>query len=384
MRILLVNHLLDPVNGGGTAERTFQLARFLALAGESCTILTLDIGLTQSRLARLGQVEVRAVPCLNRRFFIPRIFVTEVHRLVAASDIVCLSGHWTALNALVYLVCRRLKKPYLFSPAGALKPFGRSLFIKDMYDKLVGRSIAAHADRCVAITQDECTDFAARGVPPERMAVIPNGIDPDLYALAEPKLAIQAFRQAKKLGDAPYLLFLGRLNDIKGPDLLLEAFATVAARFPELLLVLAGPDGGMQVALMAQAQALGLSQRIHFVGFVADADKAAALHGARLLVIPSRREAMSIVVLEAGACCCPVLFTDACGLAALADVNAGTQASADAVSIASALGRLLDDPAGLNDSARRLANVVAEHYLWRGQARRFADLCACVTRGDLS
>ena len=382
MNILLVNHLLDPVSGGGTAERTFQLARFLTLEGETCTVLTLNLGLTSERVASLGRVRVRAVPCLNQRFFVPRVSLGEIHRLVVAADLVYLSGHWTILNALVYRACRRLKKPYLFCPAGALKPFGRSLAIKGLYQCLVGQAIVNDAARCVAITPDECGEFTTRGVPAERVVVIPNGIDPDLYAMVEPERAVASFRQTRNLGDATYLLFLGRLNEIKGPDLLLEAFASVADRFRDLLLVMAGPDGGMQMALAARAEALGLSDRVRFIGFVAGAEKAAALRGAHLLVIPSRHEAMSIVVLEAGACGCPVLFTDTCGLAELAKSGAGIQVAANSADIASALGRILEDSAGLHASARRLADRVAENFLWRNQASRFVLLGqAVIQRG---
>lgn len=378
MNILFVNHLLDPVSGGGTAERTFQLLRFLTFAGERCSLLTLDIGLTPARLAGLGAVRTHVVPCLNSRFFLPKISAVEVHHLVAEADVVQLSGHWTLLNAMVYRACRRLSKPYLFCPAGALKLFGRSQFMKRVYDCLVGGSIVRDAARCVAITNDECADFTARGVPPDRLMVIPNGIDPDLYVLDDPARAEAAFRQVQGLGNAPYVLFLGRLNDIKGPDLLLEAFCTIADRFPDLQLVFAGPDGGLLAGLRANAARRGLSARVRFAGFVGGATKAAALRSARILAIPSRREAMSIVVLEAGVCGCPVLFTDTCGLAGLADAGAGTQVAPAAADIASGLGRMLDDPAALARSGGRLAEVVSADYLWQIQARRYAELCRTV------
>ena len=380
MRILLVNHLLDPVSGGGTAERVFQITRFLALAGETCTVLTLDIGLEPRRVVGLGSAQVRALPCFNRRFFLPWISMAEIRRLVIAADIVSLSGHWTMLNALVYLACRRMRKPYLFCPAGALKPFGRSLMIKRIYNSVMGCSIVADAARCVAITKDEYQDFIAQDVPQERIEVIPNGIDPDLYVLDKPEQEIQAFRKAKHLGSAPYLLFLGRLNEIKGPDLLLEAFATVSSQYPDLVLVFAGPDGGMQATLSARTTALGMSNRVRFVGFVAGVEKAAALSGACLLVIPSRREAMSIVVLEAGICGCPVLFTDACGLADLVEAGAGNQVAVSITDIASALGFLLSNPSELKASGQYLAKVVAKNYLWSGQAQRFSELCSTVIR----
>ncbi len=374
MKMLLVNHLMDPVSGGGTAERTFQIARFLVRAGVSCTVLTLDLGITPARRAALGGAALVTAPCLNQRFFSPWISPRRVRELVAASDVVHLSGHWTLLNAMVYFACKELRKPYLFCPAGALAPFGRSLRLKSVYERLVGQQLRQSAAACVAVTEAERADFAACGVPSERIAVIPNGIDTADYQLENPALASVSFRQVSGVGDAPFVLFLGRLNLIKGPDLLLQAFLDLDERFQDVHLVLAGPDGGMQVELASMAQARGLTERVHFVGYVGGAQKVAALREAHLLAIPSRREAMSIVVLEGGICGCPVLFTDACGLDDIARQKAGTMVPVSVVALNAALSDLLNDNLSRTKAADRLRDIVQRHYLWEAQAQRYLSL----------
>lgn len=383
MKILFVNHLLDPVSGGGTAERTFQLLRFMTLSGVKCSVLTLNFGLTPARLSELGSVRVHAISCLWTRFFIPKISVSKIMRIVAEVDVVQLSGHWTLLNAMVYRACRKLDKPYLFCPAGALKPFGRSLFIKWLYNKIVGLNILLGASYCVAITEDECDDFTTYSVPVERQEVIPNGIDPAGYLLENADQAIYEFRMANGLGDSPYVLFLGRLNEIKGPDLLLDAYISIADRFPELMLVFAGPDGGMSDILQTKVIQEGLDRRVRFTGFVEGRSKTAALKGATLLAIPSRHEAMSIVVLEAGSCNCPVLFTDVCGLGVLAKRNAGIQVLVDTADIARGLAAALTDPVALKQSAYRLSETVAKDYTWSIQANRYAELCRKTASGKV-
>lgn len=374
MKMLMVNHLMDPVSGGGTAERTFQLARFLDRAGVSCTVLALDLGITTERRAALGGTVLVAVPCINKRFFIPWISLNRVRELVASHDVVHLSGHWTLLNALVYLACKQLRVPYLFCPAGALAPFGRSLRLKHAYERIVGRQLEQSAAACVAVTDAECVDFKNCGVAAERIAVIPNGIDIADYRLEDPALASEQFRQSAGVGNAPFVLFLGRLNPIKGPDLLLRAFMNLEERFQHVHLVLAGPDGGMQAELAEMAQKGEIADRVHFVGYVSGSQKTAALKAAHMLAIPSRREAMSIVVLEGGVCGCPVLFTDTCGLNALAQQEAGTMVPATAPALANALASLLDNDRYRAEAARRLQVIVQQHYLWEAQAQRYVAL----------
>lgn len=381
LKILNINHLLDPETGGGTAERTFQLSRFLAKAGADCTVVTLDIGVTPERVKALGDVRLVTLPCLNRRYFIPRISPSAMDGLIAESDIVQLTGHWTVLNALVYMSCKKLRKPFVFCPAGALKPFGRSLLLKRVYDAWVGREIATTANACVAITEDEREDFLAYGVSGDRVVVIPNGIDPDEYS-RQCEVDVDLVRERFALPRSPYILFLGRLSDIKGPDLLLDAFIKVADRLPDIQLVFAGPDDGMRQSLMEMASKCSLARRVHFIGYIGGQEKVTMLRGARLLCIPSRREAMSIVVLEAGICKTPVLFTNACGLEALAREGAGTMVEVSGDALASGLRTMLSNEPEAGRRAERLSAIVSERYLWGIQADRYLALYSrLLTKG---
>lgn len=372
MKVLLVNHLLDPVSGGGTAERTLQMARFLCADGVECTLLALDIGdaALRERLSLLGGVRVVTVPCLFRRFFVPQLGYAKLKALVGDADVIYLSGHWTILNALVFQACLWLGKPYLFCPAGALKPFGRSRVLKWLYAKFVGRRLVRSADACIAITESEISEFAECGVQPDRVIVIPNGIDPGEYVLADEASEVTNFRSRLGIGESRFILFLGRLNPIKGPDLLVEAFSYLAPSLPDVHLVLAGPDSGMQAFLEERVAALDLRERVHFLGHVSGCVKVAALHAASLLAIPSRREAMSIVVLEGGMCGCPVVFTDTCGLDAIARENAGVMVPVSATALAEALSNLLDSPQALRLFGERLRDIIRRDFRWHSQVRR--------------
>jgi glycosyltransferase involved in cell wall biosynthesis len=305
MRILNVNATLDPIQGGGMMERTVQMSRALAAAGHKCTILTLDLGLTPERVATFSGIQIVALRCLFRRFYLPALSLTTIRQVVASVDIVHLMGPWSLLNVLVYHCVRKLAKPYVICPAGALPIFGRSKWSKRAYSSLFGKRIMLNANRCIAITRDELTFLHRYGVRMDRTVVIPNGIDLSAYAARDQR----AFRLAYHIPDVPVLLFVGRLNPIKGPDLLLAAFCAVQEKIPHHL-VFAGPDGGMRISMMKTVAECGVGARVHFTGHLGGAEKSAAYHAADLLVVPSRSEAMSIVALEAGATGTPVLLTD--------------------------------------------------------------------------
>lgn len=360
MKILNVNNMLDPVSGGGTAERTLQMSRALARAGVACTILTTDVGLTPERMRELGRTDVVVCPSLWKRFFVPRISYRKVRELVRQADVVHLMGHWSVLNAIVYLAASRMKKPYVVCPAGALPIYGRSGMLKRIYNRLVGYALIRRATFCIAITPAEIPQFERYGVPGDRIHVIPNGIVLDDLPPPDPS----AFRQKHALGAAPTILFVGRLNHIKGPDLLLEAFGNLQRELAGYQLVFVGPDGGMLATLEAMAERLGVADRVRFLGFIGGADKYQAYFSSSLLVIPSRQEAMSIVVLEAGATGTPVLLTDQCGFSEIGEHRAGEVVSASVAAVEKGLRHVLNDPAALKRMGAALREYVESRYLW--------------------
>jgi len=107
------------------------------------------------------------------------------------------------------------------------------------------------------------------------------------------------------------LLFLGRIHKIKGCDILINAFASVAQRDEQLHLVMAGPDQtGWQQELMALARELGVESRITWPGMLAGDLKWGAFHAAEIFLLPSHHENFGIVVAEALACGVPVLISN--------------------------------------------------------------------------
>jgi glycosyltransferase involved in cell wall biosynthesis len=375
VRILSVNHLLDTVTGGGTAERLFQLSRLLSSAGMECAVLTLDIGIDDARRSHLKGVTIVAVPCVLRRFFVPWISWRRLKREVAAADVVHVMGHWTLLNALVCLAARAAGRPYVLCPAGALAIIGRSRPLKRLYNFLVGDRMLRGAAGHIAIAESEIPDFSRHGIARERIELIPNGAPVPLSARD-----CTQFMQRHRLTQRRFVLFLGRLAYIKGPDLLLEAYANAAGRLADLDLVYAGPDDGMLAGLKRDAARRGLQGRVHFIGYVAGADKACALQGCAFLAVPSRQEAMSIVALEAGTYAKPVLLTDRCGFDDVERAGGGRVVPATVQSIERALEQMAADPAGLARMGERLRAHVQDHYTWERAARRHAALFRQVAR----
>jgi glycosyltransferase involved in cell wall biosynthesis len=376
VRVLTVVMMADARRGGGLAERAYQLTRAYPRAGGpgvQAELLTLDLDLTDARIGALAPAALTALPCPNRRFYLPAR-PGRVAERVAAADVVHLLGHWTALGALGYQAARRHGVPWVVSPCGSLPVAGRSRAAKRVYNAAVGTRIVRDAAAAIAVTADEAVDFARYGRDPATLRVIPNGVS----AADHDRDAGGRYLRRHGLAGRRHLLFLGRLNRIKGVDLLVEAFAAAGAAADGWLLVLAGPDEGLGAELRARAAALGVADAVRFVGVVAGAERTEALRSASLLVVPSRREAMSIVALEAGVNGTPVLLTDACGFDDVARCGGGLVVAATAPALADGLRQLLARPDALAERGARLRALVLAELTWERAAARHLDVFADV------
>lgn len=370
MRVLNVNMSIDPVTGGGTAERTIKFAQYLARSGVESSLLTSDIGIDEKLRKSLSNVKLHIMKNLYSRYYISWFSFKRIARIVAQADVVHLMNHWTAVNAAVYRACRQLNKPYVVCPAGALLYYGRSFLLKKIYNYVVGKSIIKNAARHVAIPVEETYQFRNYDIDPEAVEVIPNGIDREDFKSRNNEL----FRREHALGDNPFILFVGRLNSIKGPDLLLDAFAVLHKEFTDYQLVFAGPDGGMLKSLESVARRNNLADCVHFVGYIGGDEKSHAYHAAELLAIPSRQEAMSIVALEAGITGTPVLLTNVCGFEQIEEIGGGLIVKPSADDIRKGLKTLLENREGLAQKGRSLKDYVSGNYTWDSIINKYISM----------
>lgn len=156
-----------------------------------------------------------------------------------------------------------------------------------------------HSDYWIGITKGICDHLLQGGMPADRVIHIPNFAD----ETAVPPLPRDSFGTPES---APILLAAGRLHRNKGFDVLLEAMVDVPAAY----LWLAG-DGPEKNNLLKQANQLGLTSRIRFLGWRSDVT--ALMRTADIFVCPSRHEGLGSIVLEAWAHHCPIVAADSQG-----------------------------------------------------------------------
>jgi len=164
----------------------------------------------------------------------------------------------------------------------------------------------------------------------------------------------------------PYFLYVGNVEPRKNLDRLLDAFAFLKHLDHELWIV--GNGWYRSDAIVNKARALGLEDRIRFLGYVPRSDLPALYSGATAFVYPSLLEGFGLPVVEAMACGAPVITSNNSSLKEVAGTAALLIDPLDVQSIARAMGRLAAEPAEREELSRR-GILRASEFSWENTAR---------------
>jgi glycosyltransferase involved in cell wall biosynthesis len=368
MRILHVIGGVAPRYGGPSAALP-ALCRAVMDRGHSVEVFTTDINGPGRLPVPIGRpISWQGVPTTVYRVRRPRAYALApalglALRRVREFDVVHVHSLYRFHLLAAALWCGRWGVPYVVRPHGSLNPYHRAVHRarKAVSELFVERRALNHAAAVHCTSQAEAEAVRAFGV---RAPVVVVPLPVDVAAYARPADSTNLLRRCPPLRGRRLVTFLGRVTPKKGVDVLVDAFARIAPRFPDVVLAIAGPDDGHLAAVRARVRAHGLGDRVALLGLVTGEDKVALLQAATVLALPSLDENFALSVVEALAAGTPVVVSPGVALhREIAAAEAGLVAPRSPEGVARALETLLAEP---HLAARRGAN---------GQAlavRRFA------------
>jgi len=305
---------------------------------------------------------------------------SQVEAAAARSSVIHIHGLWREHGAAAIAAATKRKIPYVYSVHGMLN--GRALeakrWKKKIYAALIERRNLQGASALRAFTRFEAESYQNFGVK-RPVVVIPNGVH--LPKNQSSRLFLDTF---PALVGKQLILYMGRLHAHKGLDLLVRAWSRMAARFPDVHLVLAGPDElDTKARLDSLAEELGVARRVTFTGNLSGDLKWSALWAAEMFVLPSLSEALSVGVLEALACSRPVILTRGCNFPEVEMHQAGIIIERNE----NDLERALTDVLRLSSRERsemgaRGRNFVKSKYSWASVAQSTANVYDWLLGGN--
>ncbi|WFB37525.1 glycosyltransferase [Kiritimatiellota bacterium B12222] len=268
-------------------------------------------------------------------------------------DLLHTHGLWEPMLAYAQRYGLKKKVPYVVFPQSMLHPWQSRKYpcLKGLLKYGLGwKKRWQKAAFIQVLSEQEAMHWHQAGIPQTRL--IPNGIFPteDLGGGG-----------ALPWGEGDFLLSLARLHPQKSPDLLLKSFAKVLPLHPEVTLVFAGPDYGMEEDLRALASQLGCAESVYFAGSLHAKEKWRALHACKGFVLPSQAEGFSLALLEAALAGAEIVMSKGCYFDALAEAGGARIAALTPEELAEALRMVLSHPGAMGPQAREF---VLQGYTW--------------------
>ncbi len=295
------------------------------------------------------------------RAFVERVFIVE--DMIGPFDVVH-AHDWLAANAMIWIKQGRGREGVLtihsteYARCGNTFPGGRSNRIREQE-----RAGTYWADKVICVSHATKNEVMwMYEVPSAKAAVVYNGVSPGRFNI---EFDVATVRKRYDVGPMdPTVLFCGRLEWQKGPDLMMEAIPWVLRYYPNTKFLFVG-DGGMRPSLERRAWQIGAGAAVRFLGYRDVGEIVGFFKLSDGVCVPSRNEPFGIVILEAWSAGKPVVATDCGGPSEYVqhEYN-GLKIAPHPESIAWGLGTLLADfdrARWMGENGRR---VVEKRFTW--------------------
>jgi glycosyltransferase involved in cell wall biosynthesis len=324
MEILILSPVFSPAwQYGGIVPASEILVTALSKMGHNITVVTSDALDKDGRYENENTIQANNIEILRFKNISNilawnRLFLTSgvskwARKNIDKFDIVHMLDYRYYSNFSFYKELIKFNIPYVITPLHPFKEYGRKKVIKELFDKTVGFKILEKARIIVTQGKEEMDSLIRKGFEISKIRIVPNPVEIATYTdQFEPGV----FRKQLHIeNDKKIILYLGRLDHIKGIDMLLEAFERIDIRNPDKsVLVIAGPDAGYGKVLFKKILQSNARTKIKIIGPLTANQKILAFKDSDIYVLPSRYEEFGIVPIEAYAAGIPIVITAHCGV----------------------------------------------------------------------
>ena len=372
MKILMLTWEYPPRVVGGIARVVYDLSRTLLKDGHDVTVVTYRDGdapyFEDDKGVKVYRVDNYMI---NPNNFIDWIMQLNFNLIAKANEIIAEQGKFDVIHAhdwLVAYAAKTLKNSYNTPIVATIHATeaGRNSGIHDETQRYINDTewMLTYEATEVIVNSNYMKNELQRlfGLPYEKINVVSNGVNLNLFNGIERDYN---FRRRFAMDNEKIILFMGRLVYEKGVQHLISAMPKILAGYHDSKLVICG-KGGMLDELRAQVDAMGISNKVYFAGYMNGKDVQRMYKAADIAVFPSTYEPFGIVALEAMLSENPVVVSDVGGLNEIVQhkENGMKSYAGNPNSIADSILELLYDHKLCADITKRAKNKVRNEYNW--------------------
>ena len=366
-------------NYGGPVNVCKNSCSALAKTGVEVTIYTTNLDYPRGILNVPLSTEIKENGYTIKYFpvqFMPYVYSFQLFRSIKNNiknfDIVHIHGLYRFPQFVASYYARKYQIPYIVRPHGSLDPFlynhKRNRIGKRIYEFLIENKNLNCASALHFTTEKEMQLVKPLGLEAPGF-IIPNGLDLDKFSSV---YTVGNFRKKYKIGNKKIILHFGRINFVKGLDILIDSFIKVSQVIDDVCLVIAGPDNdGYQSVVEKWIDVGGITSKVIFTGMLNGDEAWNLLTDSDIFVLPSYSESFGIAVFEAMYFELPVIISNKVKIyQEIQTANAGIVTSCNSIEVADAMIDLLNN----NEECKAMGvagkNLVKDKYNWKELANK--------------
>ena len=386
MKILnVIPYFYPALAYGGPPRAVYELSRQLAARGHEVTVYATDAFDARNRMAA-GEVPLTIDGikvfyfrnlsnrlAWNSKLFISPGLIAHARKHLRDFDVINLFEFRTLQNAVIHHYAVRYGKPYTLSAWGSVMPISGKQGRKRVFDALIGRALLRDASGLIAGNSVEEGEYQKMGAMEDKIFRITVSVDVESFSHLPPP---GRFKTLYGIGGRRVILFLGRINRIKGLEFLVRAFYELHQTRADAVLAIVGPDDGEKTNLETLIRELGLTGSVIFTGFLDGDDKRSALVDADMLVQTSLYERGPGSPFEAVLCDKPIIVTRNTGCSEEVEkIDAGLLVEyGDTADLALKMLRILEDPSEALQKASRAKPYILKNMSWEAVLKQYEKL----------
>lgn len=356
---------------GGDVNVCYNLTKEFTKMGHKVTILTTTFDYNREdtdSIANLTMVPIEYEFNLALFIYSPKM-EKWLDENIEKYDIIHLHELRSYQNNIVTKYAKKHNIPYVLQPHASTPKNVNKSFIKHAYDFVYGNRIMKNAAITIAVSQEEA--YYDRLMNAKDVRVVYNGMNLEEFENLPPKGTFKDKNDIK----SPYILYLGRIDELKGINYIIEAFARLPQEYSDYRLVIAGKITDYKKKLDKIIRENKVENRVIFTGFVKEEDKISIYHDAELFVNPVRyMGGVSITVFESLLSNTPVIVTRESG-ELVEKMDAGSIVEyGDVESLKNEMIRSLEDKTLTQKQVSNAQKYIMENLDWKNVSEKILDI----------
>ena len=366
---------------GGVVNASYQIAKKQFEAGHNVSVYTTDSCDERLKYKDNYNVDVDGIKVfyfknlsntIKNKMTIdtPISSIRYIKKTINNFDIIHIHEHRHSLAIATHRYAKKNNIPYVLQAHGSVLPFFQKEKLKDIFDKLWGFDILHDASRVFALTEIEKEQYLKMGILNEKIEIVPLGINLDEYTNLPNR---GKFKSKYNISENDKLiLFLGRIHEIKGLDLLIKSFNEL--KNENIKLAIVGGDYGFKEELLKLIEKYDLTDKIIFPGVLTGRDKIEAMVDCDIFIMPSRYESFTTSGLEAMACRKPLILTKNNHIHTWVKDNTGLVCEFNEKELSNSINKLLND----EDLCKKFGNtgreLIENKYNWNTVEKKIESI----------